>query len=458
MEAKLLDKQSVSAKFEVTVPAEEVTQTYDKVLRNVSRQVKVPGFRPGKAPKGVLIQRVGQDALNQEVRDALVELHYPKAVQQLELTPVHAHFNALEPTEGEVYSFEVEVDLYPDFTLPDLNEIIIDNAAPPLTDTMVTEAIAELQSENATLIPVERPVEAGDYVLVETVREGEDAESGSVLPIDLEKVDDAFAAQLIGKAIGDEIELNLGGAQAEDDGEESDEATEVVVQPEVPKLKVVVKDIKEKEKPEADDDLAQTLGFEKWSEVEEKIRENLQTQLDSEAFREQREEFIDKLVEETEVDLPASLVTRRKSSLLNNLAQELQRNGTTLDAYLKNLDETEKRQEFDDELQSSAETGVKRDLVLERLLEDRGTTLSPKEFSDAVQYMAAREGQDVAQFRRDRGQEWLENYRFILSRDKAVRETVRELLGKDEMDTAEVEEEASEDATSSTGEDTTEEE
>ena len=451
MQTKLIDKQAASAKFEVTVPAQDVDKTFGAILASVARQVKVPGFRPGKAPKAVLVQRVGQDALNQEVRDALVETNYPKAVKELELTPVHAHFHADEPSEGSNYTFEVEVDLYPEFTLPDLGEIIIDTAAPPLTADMVEAAVKDLQRENATLVPVDRAVEPGDYVLVETLRDG--VESGSVLPIDLERVDAAFAQQLLGKAMGDVVELSLtSGSDDEDEyaadeyaaeadqddadtgesGTEEETAASAAAT-ELPKLTVLVKDVKEKEKPEADDELAKTLGFETWPEVEAKIRENLQRELENEAFQAQREEFIDKLVQETTLELPKSLVNRRKATLLNNLAQELQQNGVGLEAYLANLDETDKRTEFDAELQQAAELGVKRDMVLERLLDDRGTTLSAKEFDDAVRYMAARENQDLSRFKREAGEEWLENYRFALTRDKAVRETVRELLGQTEV-------------------------
>ena len=440
MQTNLIDKQPTSAKLEVTIPAQEVDKTYDEVFRALSKQVRVPGFRPGKAPKGVIIQHIGQDALNQEVRDALVEANYPQAVRELELVPVDARLNAEEPIEGSDYTFEVDLELFPDFNLPDLKEIVIDTVAPPLTDQMVEDSVAELQNENALQVPVDRPVEAGDYVLVETVREGAEEGEASVLPIDLERVDESFAKQLIGKSMGDEVELNLAAGQAEEEADEEVEATdqengesaEADQAPEMPKLKVIIKDVKEKEKPEVDDEFAKTLGFETWDEVDAKIRENLQAELDAEAFQEQREEFIEKLVEETTVELPPSLVTRRKSSLLSNLTRELQQAGMTLEDYLKNLDEGEKREEFDAELQESAEAAVKRDLVLERLMDARGTTVDNKEFNDALTYMAARERKDLATFQREMGQEWLTNYRFLLARDKAVRETVRELLGEDE--------------------------
>lgn len=453
MQTKLISKESVSANFEVTISASDVDTTYQRVFSSLSRQVKVPGFRPGKAPKGVLLKRVGQEALNEEVKEALVNANYPKAVQELDLNPVHANISkADDPVEGSDYTFEVTVDLYPEFDLADLDEIIIDTEAQTISDDMVQESIEQLRNENATHIPVERAIEANDYIMIETIRDDEEEGEGSAMPIDLERTGEHLAAQLIGKTIDDVIELDLsGGETAEEDDEleasseasdedADDDAEEKAEAAELPTLKVRIKDVKEKEKPEADDELAKTLGLETWAEVEDVIRKNLQTEQDNQAFDNQREEFIDKLVEGTDLDLPAHLVNRRKVNLIENLAEDLKKQADTgLDAYFKKLEEDGKREEFDQELQESAEQGVKRDLVLEKLLEDRGTSMSDKEFNDAISYMAYREGSQASKFKKDMGERWLENYRFLLTRDKAIREVVNEKLGlNDSSDTEEI--------------------
>ena len=447
MQTRLIDKEATRAKFEVTVPADEVSQTFDSVLRAIARQVRVPGFRPGKAPRGVLVKRVGEDALAQEVRDALLEKHYPQAVRELELSPLHAHFHAHEPSEGEDYHFEVEVDLYPDVQLPDLQDIVIDSAAQEVSEDMVASAVAELQREHATLVPVERGVEAGDYVLVESLASGEP--SGNVLPIDLERVSPELGEQLLGKAIGDEVDLQFGtGAESEaEDGSEDAEGAEAEGAGARSSLKVIVKDVKEKEKPAADDEFAATLGFEAWDEVLAQVRKNLEAQLEADAFERQREEFVDKLVAESKLELPESLVNRRKAQLLSDLSEELKGNGMTLERYLETLEAKDGRAGFEAELQESAEAAVRRDLVLEKLLETRGSTVSDEEFGEALRYMAARRGQEVSRFRSEMGENWLENYRFLLARDKAVREAVRELLGENEggpPEAADVAEEAPE--------------
>ena len=456
MQTQLIEKEAVRAKFTVSVPAQDVDKAYEQTLRTIARQVKVPGFRPGKAPRGVLESKVGKDAIAEEVRDNLVETYYPKAVRELELSPVHAHFHAHHPKEGEDYSFEVEVELIPEIKLPDVSEIVIDSDIQQVNDAMVEEAIESLRLEHATLVPVERPVEAGDYVMV-SLGEGEDAGS---MPIDLDKVSPQLAEQLVGKNVGEKVELRLGGPQADED-EAEDEATDEVqaqpadeavtsdnteetgaaeetepetaepkaVEPEAPALTVTIQDIKAKEKPEVDDEFAKTLGFDSWAEVEERIRKSIQAQLNQEGFEAQREEFVDKLIAETEFDVPRSLINRRKRNLLENFVQELQAQKMTLEDYLKDLDEKGNRQSFEQELEDAAINGVKRDLVLEQLLEQRKVEVSTEEFNAALQYMAQRQQKDVSKLRSELGREGLENYRFLLARDKAVREVVRELTG-----------------------------
>ena len=421
METTLKDRRDVEATVEVTATAAEVDAAYDRILRDYARQVRIPGFRPGKAPRGVLIRRIGEEELGQEVREALIDGVYPEAVREHELTPLHAHAHGDAPKQGEDFTFELHMDLYPDFELPDTNEIVIDTEAEPITDEKVQETVENLRREHATQVPVDRPAEPGDQVMIETV--GEDdapSEEGASMPVDLETVGESLAEQLVGRSIGDVVDL-----QVEDTAQRDEEGQAATTT-----MRVRISDVKEKEKPEADDEFAKTLGFDDWDAVVAAIRASLVDQARDRAREEQREEFVDKLVESTELQLPNILVNRRKVQLLENLGDDLKRQGIEMDAYLANLESDGKREEFEGELDESARKGVKRDLVLERLLEARGAEVSEEEFEDAIRYIAAREGKDPAAFRRERGDEWLRNYRFLLMRDKALRETVAELVGE----------------------------
>lgn len=445
MQTQILEQDPGRAKIKVEVPASDVSKAYQQVLSNIARQIRVPGFRPGKAPRGVIESRVGKDAIAQEVRDALVQTFFPQAVRELSLTPVAQHVHAHEPEDASDYSFEAELELYPEFSLPDLSQIVLDTETPPLTDEMVQETVDSLRSQNATLIPVERAAEAGDYLMVETV--SADGSEGSSIPVDLENVAPELAEQFLGKAIGEEIELTLSDEQshthdhdhthdhghddeAEAGASETDETAEAQEEPTEPTtLRVVVRDIKAKERPEADDEFAQTLGFETWEQADTQIRDNLNAQLAQEAMNAQQEEFTEKLLLETQgATVPPSLKARRKENMLQNLARDLESRNLTLSGYLESLGEDDKRQEFDRELDESAENAVKRDLVLEKLLEQRGTTLSKEEFDAALAYTAQRQNSNSQKVRQDLGDSGLANYRFLLTRDKAVRETVQELL------------------------------
>lgn len=446
MQTHILERDAERAKIKIEIPADDVSKTYSQVLSSISKQIRVPGFRPGKAPRGVIETRVGKDAIAQEVRDALVQTYFPQAVEELSLTPVSQHLHAHEPVDGEDYSFEAEVELYPDFELPDTSQIVFDTEQEPVTDELMQENVEALRRQNATLIPVERAAQTGDYLTVETVS-AEEGQEGSSIPVDLENVSPELAEQFLGKSIGDEIELTLSEEADEDDDQEGDESAETAfevgtdvdaditktadgeAEPEPTTLRVIVKDIKEKELPDPDDDFAQTLGLTTWAEVEAQIRMNLELQLAQDALSAQQEEFTEKLLVETNVSVPPSLKNRRKSSLLQNLSRELEGQGATLQGYLESLDAEEgKREEFDRELDESAESAVKRDLVLERVLEQRGTRLADEEFDAALAYTARRQNSTPQALRQELGESGLANYRFLLTRDKAVRETVQELL------------------------------
>lgn len=445
MDTTLVDKQAVQATVEVTASVQEVDAAYERILAAYARQVRVPGFRPGKAPRGVLIRRIGEETLADEVREALIDQSYAGAIQEHDLNAIHAHAHGDRPSQGDAFTFQLHVDLYPEFDLPDIDDIVLDTEAAPVSDEQIQETVEGLRREHATQVPVDRPAEATDHVLIETVGEDDEPrEEGSVMPVDLETVGDAIAEQLVGHAIGDVVELKLDDPSAEGDDDAPGTTT----------MRVRISDVKAKEKPDADDEFAKTLGFDDWASVLEAIRKSLESQVEERADEERREEFVEKLMEPTEVELPAYLVNRRKANLLENLAADLKRQGMELDAYVARLEEDEKREEFEAELQESAERGVKRDLVLEKLLEVRPVEVDDDEFRDAVRYLAAREGKDADALRRERGDEWLQNYRFLLMRDKALRTTVAQLVhGDDGGDESATEDRPEVDDDASTGED-----
>lgn len=430
MEAQLVEKKPVTATVNITIKAEDVDRAFDEVLGRLSRQIRVPGFRPGKAPRGVLERRVGAEALGAEVRDALVDDAYPRAMRELDLVPVDAHFHADEPKRGEDFEIVVHAELFPDVELPELSELKVETEIPEIGDDEVEEAIEQLRRENATQVPVDRPIAETDWVLLESLpkaEEGADAEeaqaeegAGSTFPVDLERAGDELKEQLLGHSIGDEVVIKLTDTAVDD--EEGN--------PVIREVPVKVVDVKEKELPEAGEEFATQLGLDSWEEVLTRVRESLTEQAQRDGYQAQQTELIDKLVGGATLELPPSLINRRKRSLLQDLAHDLSHQGITFDQYLKRLEENGSREEFEQELDEAAQKGVRRDLVLERLLEVRGTELSEEEFLDAAKQLAQQRGQDVGGMLAELGEEWEQNYRFLLRRDKAVRELLAELTGR----------------------------
>lgn len=453
MQATLLEKEAIHAKFSVQVPATEVNQAYNAILREIARQVRVPGFRPGKAPRNIIEARVGKDAIAEEVRDALIERFYPQALQKLDLlTAIHADIAKAPPVEGSDYTFEVSVELYPEVTLAAIDEIVIDTDIPTVTDDMVDQAVQQLRDENAVLIPVERPAQAGDYLLVRLASSPE----ASPMPVDLSKVDPKFAEQLLGKSLGDEVTIDITLPRKDDTDDVDDDDTDTdsidadaeqantevdteaspdteVEDTDTPPetLTIVITDIKEKELPEADDELAETLGFDNWQAVVARVRDSLQDELNREARGEQREEFIEKLTENSQLELPTSMVNNRKAQLLRDIENDLGERGLDLKGYFAYLDQESEREAFEQELEQKANQDVKRDLVLAELVKQRNPTMSEAEFNNAVDMIAHYQETTPAKLRKQLGQQGMENYQFLLLRDKAVREALAELLGED---------------------------
>ena len=441
MRTELVDKKPVEATVKVTLPASEVDAGFESVLSNLSRTVRIPGFRPGKAPRGVLEKRIGSESLAGEVQDMLIDKNYQDAMKEHDLLPISVHFHAQPPVRGSDYEFDVHAELYPDVELPALDKLTIEAKPQSLDDEIYERAIEQLRRENATLVPVDRPAQADDWLLIETLPAGEsatdqpdaeaaDAQDGaatgaddapnSSFPVDMETAGEDLRTQLTGASIGDVVEVELKDeVEPDEDGE-----------PTVRKLRIKVNDIKAKEKPAADDEFATQLGMDSWQDVEQRVRDSLTADLARSGFEERRDELIDKLITAAEFELPAGLVRRRQQNLLENLVSDLKGQGQTLESYIARLDARNQREEFEAELLRSAERGVRRDLVLERLVEVRETKVSDEELQDAVKYLAAQRRRDVGTFIQEMGEQWLDNYRFMLARDKSVRELIAEITGE----------------------------
>jgi trigger factor len=420
MNARITEQTDVTATLEITVEAAAVDATFEQMLDTIAKTMKVPGFRPGKAPRAMLISRFGAEALAEEVREALINEHYPRAVRELELSPVHAHTHSEVPQRGTDFTFTAHTEIFPEFALPDIDAIHIETSEPSITDEEVETTINRLRDDHVTLVPVDRAVEAGDVVVIESQGEG-----GQQMPVDLDRTEPNLVAQLVGRTIGEALTLNLG----EDARPATAEGESDAGAPVQRTLDIVIHDIKAKERPEVDDAFAATLGFGSWADVDAEIRNGLRAERARETFRIQRDEFVQKLMAAIEVGLPPALVQRKQRGLLADLRNDLEQRGIGFEQYLTTLEERGDREKFEAEWREAADRGVKRDLVLERLMDTHGVPVDDHEFELAVRQVAQREQSEVEKFKRERGEDWLSNFRYLLARDKTLELIVRRKVG-----------------------------
>ena len=406
--AELLERNGNKVKFKVIVPADEVNAAFTGVFNALTRQVRVPGFRPGKAPKKVLEQRLGTDYVKTEVRDRLVNLAYPKAVRELELIPVSATIDHGDIAEHTPFEFTVDAENYPEVKLPTWEGFTLEAKKLEIEDKDVEEALEQLQQRQASYDPVERAAEANDLATVE-ILDGEDA--GQSYPVYLERAEEGVRTALTGKAAGDEVEVPVSG------GEEQEAQT----------LRVRVVDIKAKSVPELDDEFAKTLEVDTLEELRTKVREDLIARADVKFVSDRKDEFVTKLAEGMTTEVPEVLVDRRREALEKDLENDLGRQGIGLEGYREYLKLEGKLEEFESDLTKSATERVRRDLALEKLTEEMKVELTDDEWRNALENYARSNRVSVPRLRELIGEEGIGNLKVIVARDKALDAAISKL-------------------------------
>jgi len=413
---ELLERKGSTVRFKVTVEPSDVEAAVKAAIAHLSKSVKIPGFRPGKAPRPVLEARVGADTVLQEARDALIELAYPRAIDELQLVPVdNPRVKPADLVEGQEFSFETEVEIYPQVTLADHQSLELETKPKPVTPEMIEEAMTNLRNSRAEYDPVERPVGNADLVTVETVPAG-DGQEASTLNIDLDRAADNLRDALVGSNPGDERELPI------DSGEQEDAENKTI--------KVVIREVKVKRLPELDDEFAKALGLDDLAAVRKAVEDDLERHAARSHRRAIRDEFVQKLTERTTVELPRALVERRKHSLLHDLIHRVEDSGVTYADYRAYLEREGRLQEFEADLERQASFRVTTDLALEALAEKLGTAATDEEVGGAVASLAEQGDVSVAQMRQRLGADGLENLKTLIAREKSVDRALAEALGE----------------------------
>ena len=347
-------------KLSVEVPFDELQPSIDKAYREVARQVRIPGFRPGRVPPRIIDQRVGRaPVLEQAVNDALPEL-YGKAVEEKELYALgrpEVEITGLD--DGKELSFTAEVDVRPKIELPGLDSIAVtvDNAT--VTPDDVEEYLGQLRERFASLKGVQRPAETGDFVSIDlsATSGGEPVEDAQASGLSYEVGSESMLAGLddavTGMSAGETKTFSTELAGGDHAGEQAE-------------VTVTVHSVKVKELPDFDDDFAQLASeFDTIGELRADTRQRLEAAKQQQQAGQARDRAVEALLDRVEVPLPDSVVADEAHRMQHQVQDQIQAAGADWDAYLQIVGKSQ--DEFTADLNEQARTSVKTSLVLDQL-------------------------------------------------------------------------------------------
>ncbi len=375
------------AKLTVEVPFEELKSSLDAAYQRIAKQVNVPGFRKGKVPPPVIDRQVGRGAvLDEAINEALPQL-YVQALQDNNLEPLaQPEIDITRLEDNDTLEFTAEVVIKPAITLPSYDGITASVDDVEVTDAHVEEQVQALRERFATLSDVERPAADGDFVTVDlqASRDGEPVEGGELTGYSyqvgkgdmLPGIDEV----LVGMSAGEEQNFTsqlLGGDLEGQDVE----------------VAVTVSAVKEQELPELDEEFAQTASeFDTMDELTEDVRTRLERGKRLEQASAARDAVLEKMVEDTEIPLPESVVAEELANRKAEIEQQLGQAGMNLQSYLDEQEQTE--DEFEAEMEKRVRDSLSAQFILDEIAKVEEIGVEQNELTEHMMRRAQQSGQD----------------------------------------------------------------
>jgi trigger factor len=372
-------------RVQAEVPAEEVERRVAQAARRLGRELRVPGFRAGKAPAPVIVQRMGRDVvLDEAVRDSIASW-YTAAIDSARVAPVGEPQLDLDdlPRQGEPLRFSIEIGVRPKAKLGEYKGLEVGRRDPDVTDEAIAAELDRVRERAARLDTVDRPAASGDFVVMDYkgTLDGEPFAGGEgrdqMVELGSGRLVPGFEEQLDGVTAGAEPTVEV---TFPDDYPASELAGRQA------QFAVSVKEVKAKELPELDDDLAAEAGFDTLDELRDDIRSRLAEVESSRIEAEFREAALDSAVKSATVELPDALVEARARELWDEMAHSLSHQGITRETYLRISGRSE--EEIVEQGKPDAEQALRREAVLAAIVEAEGIQPTDAELLEAVEQVA----------------------------------------------------------------------
>ena len=377
-------------KINAEVDAGDIAARLDRAARQLGSELKMPGFRKGKVPAQIVIQRVGREAVfEQAMRESLPEW-YERAILDSGVSPIgEPELDVSDvPAAGETLSFSIEIAVRPPAELGDYKGIEVGKAEPEVPEGAVEAEVDRMRESFASLSPVERAAAMGDHLLVDFTGsvDGEEFEGGKatdyLLELGSNSLIDGFEEGLVGASADDERKVEV--TFPEEYGAEQLAGKDAV-------FEVAVKEVREKQLPEADDDFAaDNSDFDTLEELRADIHERILHAQEHQVEDGFREAVIDAVVEGAKLELSDDLVAARADEVWGRIERQIRSSGMEPEMYLQMQGKT--REEAIEEAKPDAEQGLRREAVLEAVAEAEGLEANEEEMLEALQPPAGEKG------------------------------------------------------------------
>ena len=374
------------AKLTIEASADDFEEALEKAYQKNKSRLSVPGFRKGKVPRKMIEQMYGKEVFFEEAANIVIPSAYAKAVDECTEDIVsQPTIDIVQLEVGKPFVFTAEVALKPEVTLGQYKGIEVDKADITATDKEVEDAIEKERENNARTITVDdRPVQDGDVVVLDfegfmdgVAFEGGKGEnfsltigSGAFIP--------GFEDQLIGAEIDKEVEVNV---TFPENYQEAGLAGKPAV------FQCTVKEIKEKQLPDLDDEFASEVSeFDTLEEYRESVRKYIEERKEEDAKKEKEEKVVDAIIEGAQMDIPEAMITTQQRQMADEFAQRIRMQGISIEQYFQVTGLT--RAAFLEQMKPQAESRIKSRLVLEAVAKAENIEASEEEYQAEIKKMA----------------------------------------------------------------------
>ncbi|MBP2319799.1 trigger factor [Kibdelosporangium banguiense] len=372
-------------RINVEVPFDELKPNFDRAYRKLASQVRIPGFRPGKAPARVLENRLGRGVVLDEVVNEAIPAKYMEAVNAGEVRTLgRPDIEVTKIEDGDHLAFTVEVDVRPEITVPAFGELSVSVDDVEIADEEVDRQLDELRARFGTLVGAGRPAEDGDFVSIDlsATVDGEEVAEAATTGLSyqvgsgelIEGIDEA----IIGSEAGESKTFVSKLVAGDFAGRDAD-------------ITVTVQSVKVRELPEPDDDFAQMASeFDTIDELRDSLRERVGMAKKMQQGVQARDKILEALLETTEVPLPSTVVDAEIEMRAHDAVHAFDHDDAKFNEFLESQGQT--REQFDADVRTESEKAVKTQLVLDSIADAESVTVSDQELTERIIYQAQRFG------------------------------------------------------------------